>query len=319
MKMWKLAKIYITIAITLILVAHLVSADEIDTVKQAIEEQGADWLAQENPISALPDEVLVQMMGVKLPPIVQEECDIGEISPSVPSEWDWRNVNDSNWVTPIKDQSSCGSCWAFGTIVQLESAIMISKLGSGQMLDLSEQYMVSCNKTNLGCNGGYMDRAYDFLVEEGVPPEPCFPYKAKDLPCSDACNNPLLAKIDDWYSVSRTIADLQEAVYMQPITVAFYVYRDFTYYTGGIYKHVYGDLLGGHAVCAIGWSNKDECFIVKNSWGSDWGEDGYFRIAMSEMGAASPVRFGIEAARFEVPPSVVNNKTLVGLWGALKR
>lgn len=305
------------VIVALFFFISLVRADDLDIIRQVIEEQNADWLAQENPISVLPDAELKHIMGVLLPPVNMEHYEIGEASATLPSEWDWRDRNGINWVTPIKEQGSCGSCWAFGTVAQLESAIMIAKLGPDPSLDLSEQYMVSCNTSNLGCNGGYMVRAYNFLVSSGVPFEVCFPYKAKDLPCSDACRNPVLATIDHWYSIPRTIADLQEAVYLQPITVAFYVYRDFTYYKSGIYKYVYGDLIGGHAVCVVGWSTKDKCFIVKNSWGTSWGEKGYFRIAMSEM--SSIVRFGIEAGRFEIPPSLVSYKTLIGTWSELKK
>jgi len=308
----------IAIAIVVVLVSLGVAyAQDIDTIRQAIEEEGADWTAEENPISDLPDDVIDGMMGVILPPITPQVYDIGEPSTLVPQEWDWRDVGGSNWVTPVKNQGSCGSCWAFGCIVQLESATMIANAGPTP-LDLSEQYMVSCNTTNLGCNGGYMDRAYNFLKEDGAPSESCFPYKALDLPCSDACSNPLLAKIDAWYSVSQTIADLQEAVYLQPITVAFYVYTDFMYYTGGIYKYVSGSLRGGHAVCVVGWSTPGKYFIVKNSWGQGWGEDGYFRIAFSEMAATSKVRFGIEAGRFEIPPSIVADSTLTTAWGRIK-
>jgi C1A family cysteine protease len=314
MMTWKLS---VGIVAILVLCCTLVCAEELDIIKQAIEEQGVEWEAQANPISDLPDEVLVHMMGVILPPIDPEEHEIGEMSLSVPPEWDWRDVNGSTWVTPVKNQGNCGSCWAFGAVAELESATMLSKFGIVQVLDLSEQYMVSCDKSNFGCNGGYMDRAYDFLMDEGVPIEACFPYKAKDLPCSDACSDPILANIEDWHSVSQKIADLQGAVYLQPITAAFYVYRDFTYYKSGIYKHVSGELLGGHAICVVGWSTKDECFIVKNSWGSDWGEEGYFRIAFSEM--SSVVKFGIQAAKFDIPPELVAVRTLVGMWGELKR
>lgn len=290
-------------------------ADELDDIQFAIVEQGADWIAQDNPISNLPDDVLTKMMGVRLPPIEFGMYDIGQPSQIVPSEWDWK---ENGWTTPVRDQGSCGSCWAFGAIAQLESGYMITKGEIDKNLDLSEQYMVSCDKNNFGCDGGYMNRAYNFLLA-GVPDEKCFPYKALDLPCNNACANPELIAIRDWYSVPQTIADMQEAVYLQPITCAFYCYRDFTYYTGGIYKHVSGELLGGHAVCIVGWSIRDQCFIVKNSWGKDWGEDGYFRIAFSEMGSQSQVRFGRDAGKFDIPePSAIDKKTLVVVWGALK-
>lgn len=302
----------ITAVILSLILSWFVQAQEIDTIRNAIQEQGGGWQAAENAISGLPDDVLRRMMGVILPANMPGYYP-GEPSEDLPDEWHWRE-----WVTPVKEQGSCGSCWAFGCVAQLESAIMIVSESSNYQPDLSEQYMVSCDQSNYGCSGGYMSNAYNFLINEGVPDESCFPYQALDLGCEESCVSPFLFSIEAWNSVPVTIKELQEAVYEQPLTCAFYVYRDFTYYQSGVYKHVTGDFLGGHAVCIVGWSVPDYCFIVKNSWGDDWGEDGYFRIDFSEVGGS--VDFGVKAGKFELEsPAGISNRSLITLWGILKR
>lgn len=297
-------------------------AVELIKIKNAIKDKAAKWEADETSVSRLSEEERKFLTGTIIDFESFEGQGAGKPSkPGVgaprnpkkgedklPRKFDWRSKDDQNWVSTVKDQRGCGSCWAFGIVAQLESVKMIADNTPDSNLDLSEQYMVSCDSNNYGCRGGYMIPAYNFLIEPGVPEESCFPYIAKDAetgaPCDNACANPQLVKISTWNRVTTgwskrdSINNIKRAVYENPLTVTMYVYRDFFYYTGGVYKYVSGPLAGGHAVTIVGWNDRDKAFIVKNSWGSGWGENGYFRIEYSQV--LNEVHFGAQAGDFDM-------------------
>ena len=295
-------------------------ASELDDVREAIRKSGAKWEAGETSVSVLPlSEQLQLARVVAIEPLGLAGWSPGP-KPRLPKEWDWRDKDGQSWVTAVKSQGGCGSCWAFGSVAQVESLKMIAQGSPDPALDLSEQYMVSCDMNNYGCNGGFMDPAYNFLRDTGVPPEVCFPYQGKDLPCEDACANPDRISISSWQRIAWDVDALKVAVYEHPITCTFYVYRDFLYYQSGVYKHVEGGLVGAHAVCIVGWVHKQHCFIAKNSWGTGWGESGYFRIAFSEAAYKSDVKFGVNAGSFEMLHIQAPGKyrAVAILWGELK-
>lgn len=325
---------------------QIANAGELDDVKKAIKDKGAKWTAGDTSVSNLPDNEKKLRAGA----IISGEGAKGAkalATATVPSSWDWRAYNGSalpkgNYVTPIKDQGSCGSCWAFGSIAQLESVEEIynkTPYSKKSTIDLSEQYLVSCvNCTPCpptvpncgGCNGCYVTSAYDFLVSKGTTNENSYRYCACDSSCPTK-NITITAKLSQWALVAQDIDQLKAAVYLHPITVGFYVYNDFFSYKSGVYEHITtGDtLVGGHVVCIVGWddtapySNGYGCFIVKNSWGTGWGESGYFRIAYSQV--TDPlVLFGRVAGNFALagalpaPPITANLEKVVTLWGNIK-
>ncbi len=322
---------FITVFLLLCCFLQLANASDLEKVKKAIKKKGAKWEAGETSISRLPEHEIKLRLGA----ILDDEIVLGgkPVKPDnsakpngtkLPREFDWRDMDGQCWVTPVKNQGGCGSCWAFGSIAQLESVKMIAEGTPDPDLDLSEQYMVSCDPINYGCSGGYMFPAYDFLRDTGTPDEECYRYLAKDsysgAPCEDTCPEPALVNIDNWSRVPPDVDALKAAVYEHPITAVFWVYKDFFYYTGGVYKYVWGELQGGHAVCIVGWNNRG--FIVKNSWGTGWGESGYFNIAYSEV--TSEVRFGMHSGDFDMsapslaPPGESRPETLVTVWGKIK-
>ena len=288
----------------------------VDKINAAIKAKGACWVAKENKFTHWTIEELKAIMGA----FPEEIADIESISPittkgkpekpskppkgpkpQLPTEFDWRD-NNGNWVTRVKDQSPpgtrCGSCWAFGTVAQMESLILIKNNTPFLDVDLSEQFIVSCDTSNNGCNGGNMEKVYNFVRDTGTPDESCFPYEAWDAPCGERCDDwaDRVKKIDRWSWISRMGINndkIKKAVYENgPITCAFNVYEDFVSYESGCYEHATGPYLGGHAVCIVGWTAED-CWIVKNSWGADWGMDGFFMI---KFGNCS---FGRSAGKFE--------------------
>jgi len=310
--------------ILLLGIVSVAMASNLDEVRKAIKKEKAKWTAGDTPVSGLSDWEQQRLLGAII---------VGDFhattAPSTkvtgriktPSRLDWRDKDGQNWVTPIKNQGSCGSCWAFGSVAQLESVVMISAGVADPDLDLSEQYIVSCDSINYGCDGGYMYPAYDFLRDTGTPDEECYRYLARDAyngaPCGDACPNPALRRIASWSPVAYGVDSLKAAVCEHPITVTFWVHQDFFYYTGGIYKYTWGKMVGGHATCVVGWDNRG--FICKNSWGPEWGEGGYFRIAFNQMSLKYPVRFGLGAGSFHMALSAPPRfDTVITLWGNIK-
>lgn len=305
-----------------LIVTSVTIASNLDKVKDAIKEKGASWKAGETSVSRLSEHEQRELLGV----IPDEHIDRANLAPGngknnrTPKDWDWRDVNGQNWVTPVKSQGGCGSCWAFGSVAQLESALMIAS-GNPEQLDLSEQYLVSCDSGSFGCGGSYMYSAYNFLRDTGVPDELCYKYIGKDAktgaPCENACPEPIMYSSAGWQHIGGNVNTFKAAIYQNPITVAFRVYQDFFYYTGGVYKYVWGKLLGGHAICIVGYVHKEHSFICKNSWGDKWGENGYFRIAFTEM--ENEVAFGMYAARFEVASGAPGRyETTLTVWAKMK-
>ncbi len=221
---------------------------------------------------------------------------------AAPSSLDWRN-NNGNFVSSVKDQGNCGSCWAFAATGALESIRMIASNTPGANLDLSEQVMVSCDTANQGCNGGYPDAAANFIKNTGLPVESCFPYTATDAPCSNACANWQASayKATNWEYAATVNPDVESiksalATY-GPLSTTMMVYEDLFYYSSGVYKYTSGSLQGGHAILIVGYDDAGKYFIVKNSWGTSWGENGYFRIAYSEL--QGKTEFGADSIYYE--------------------
>jgi len=208
---------------------------------------------------------------------------------SLPTSYNWC---DYNGCTAVKDQGNCGSCWAFGTVAPLESAI---RLTDGQTKDLSEQYLVSCNTDDWGCDGGWWAHDYHQWKtppgesDAGAVYEADAPYTATD----GYCNSPYThhETITDWAyvgsssSVPSTDA-IKQAIYdYGPVAAAVCVNNSFQDYSGGIFTGP-GCTSVNHAIVLVGWDDANEAWILRNSWGPNWGEDGYMRIGynVSQVG-----------------------------------
>ena len=270
---------------------------ELAATRQAIEAKGAGWAAGETSISLLDPEERQKRLGLMRPslPVRPESLPLSQSpSLSLPPVLDWRN-KEGNFVTPVRDQGACGSCWAFATAAALESATMIASHSPGIDLNLSEQVLLSCGAAG-SCGGGYIDVASTFLHNYGLPTEACYPYTAQNGSCSSACPGwqSSAFKIASWQWVtmtSPTVTALKSALQGQgPLVTTMSVYTDFYYYHSGVYSHTSGVLQGSHAVLIVGYDDPGQYFMVKNSWGTGRGESGFFRIAYSELNTA--VGFG---------------------------
>ncbi|KAK4477020.1 hypothetical protein RD792_016222 [Penstemon davidsonii] len=195
----------------------------------------------------------------------------------LPKSVDW---TEKGAVAPVKDQGQCGSCWAFSTIAAVEG---INKIVTGDMNILSEQELVDCDRTyNQGCNGGLMDYAFNFIINNGgIDTEEDYPYRATDGTCDQYRKNAKVVSIDNYEDVPEDDEQsLKKAVAHQPISVAIEAGgRAFQLYHSGVFTGHCGTALD-HGVTAVGYGteNGKDYWIVRNSWGPSWGENGYIRL-----------------------------------------
>jgi C1A family cysteine protease len=198
-----------------------------------------------------------------------------------PSSLDWRN---SGIVTPVKNQGQCGSCWAFSATGSLESAFALK---TNVLTSLSEEELVDCSYSegDDGCIGGLMDNAFKYVMSNGLTSEDDYPY-ASMFGTNNTCNSSyprVLPPILGYVDVSPDEESLLQAVTLQPVSVAIEADQpSFQFYTSGVLSDSgCGERLD-HGVLVVGYGTDTvtglDYWIVKNSWGEDWGESGYVRI-----------------------------------------
>merc|ERR1719188_962296 len=204
----------------------------------------------------------------------------------VPANFD----SNSQWpgmVHPIRNQAQCGSCWAFSSSEVLSDRFSIA-LGRSSPV-LSAEDMVSCDKGDMGCHGGQLPKAWEYLTNTGIVTDACFPYSAGSgtaPQCVTSCADSesfTKFRAKSAYAVKGVDNMQKEVMTNGPIQSAFMVYGSFMTYKSGVYsKHIWEVLpKGGHAIKIVGWGNEDgnDYWLVANSWGTTWGLEGYFKIA----------------------------------------
>ncbi|XP_057415157.1 vignain-like [Lotus japonicus] len=198
---------------------------------------------------------------------------------SVPPSIDWRKKGA---VTAIKDQRDCSSCWAFSAVAAVEG---INQIKTQKLVSLSEQELVDCDiEHNNGCNGGYMNNAFDFIKQNGITTESIYPYTATNGTCNVQKENEPAVSIDGYENVpENNETALLLAAANQPVSVAVEAGVDMQLYSEGVF-------MGGgvdcgtqlnHGVAIVGYGATQygtKYWIVKNSWGAKWGEEGYIRM-----------------------------------------
>lgn len=284
----------------------------LQTLQQEIKKKNLNFTVGDNPALNYSINQLCRMEEPKDWESVAKKRNIKALNPAMlksaegrvglPTKWDWRDSDD---VTIVKDQEDCGSCWAFGTIASLESLLLIN---NDKNTDLSEQHLVSCNSKHWGCDGGWW--AHDLLINPGAVLESDFPYTAKEEPCGGSYNYPY--QLSGWAYVDGdsklpSVQKIKQAVYQYgPVCAAVFVGYAFQAYTGGVFDKDEAPKPNGngcsntpaepvqkvnHAIVIIGWDDDKGAWIIKNSWGPNWGENGYMYIKYetSNVGYASVI------------------------------
>jgi C1A family cysteine protease len=272
--------------------------EELDQIRGAIKAKGAKWHADETSVSRLSAHEKKMRLGAMEQEAEALPGDSTGTAPvplvtAAPPTVDYRNANGVSFVSPVKNQGSCGSCWAFAVTAALESQVMIAT--SGAPIDLSEQILVSCSGAG-SCSGGSPTTSSNYIRDVGLPLDGCFRYTATNNSCINACldwQNDTY-RVIGWHragSTGNTVDDIKNSLYAYgPVVATMYVYNDFFSYRSGVYSYTTGSYAGAHAVLVVGYDDLNQAFIVKNSWGSGWGEAGFFMIAYSEVTGTS--RFG---------------------------
>lgn len=261
-------------------------------VQKGIADHGLDWEAGVTPVSgvaadvgdvglfglAVPDSEIAEEMSAAL--AREAELAFWSAATPPPTSIDWRAHLGRDWMTPIRDQGTCGACVSFATCAALEARARIAADDAGAAIDLSEADLFF-NGCGPCCRTGWQPaRALERARHYGVGAEASFPYvQSNQAPRPVA---PIL-KVSGWIAVS-TMDDRRHAVAEGPVICGIEVRDDFLYYRNGIYRHAAGVRRGLHAMCVCGYDDQSACWIVKNSWGTGWGEAGYVRVGYREIG-----------------------------------
>jgi len=280
----------------LAVVAAVAFAEEIAVSTKMIAEINTiqdSWRAAHNYITRMPKSQARRLLGIDMEKISefntmkkmiysQEEID------NAPESFDSRTKWPScTTMKDIRDQRQCGSCWAFGAAEAMSDRICVKH---SKNVRLSPEDILSCSGSCGDCDGGYPSCAWQYWVKTGVVTDNCCPYTAGIDPsvtpkCTKSCKNGATwandkHKGEKSYTVSGEANMKTEISTHGPIEVAFNVYADFFSYSSGVYHHTSGGFEGGHAVKMLGYgtSNGVKYWLCANSWNTNWGEKGYFKI-----------------------------------------
>jgi len=233
-----------------------------------------------NKFSDLTLEEFSAMLGMKgYQPKQIEGVEIAPAAPLAPSSFDWRTLGG---LTPIKDQGQCGSCWAFSCTESIESVYII-KGGKKSQVPLAPQQIVDCDKNDGGCNGGDLPTCYAYVKSvQGLEPEADYPYTARDGTCKA---KPALEQdpIKGFQYVIQNGGSEQTMASFLAANTPMSIIVDassWSSYSGGVLSAAECGHNLDHAVQAIGYNGLSTTgyWIVRNSWGADWGENGYIRL-----------------------------------------
>ncbi|XP_053183333.1 cathepsin S-like [Scomber japonicus] len=227
-------------------------------------------------------EEIHQFTGKLTPPTDLKRTPLTFPNANVSDTFDWR---EHGCVTRVKNQGSCGSCWAFATVGALEGQLAKT---TGKLVDLSPQNLVDCSWEygDHGCNGGWYTNAFNYIKDNGIESEASYPYKGKEGQCHHNCNNNVATLIGYTCRPRGDEYEMKLAVFTTgPIAVAIDSNsHKFSFYKGGVYDNPMCTHNMTHAVVVVGYGteNGKDYWLVKNSWGTGYGEAGYIKMSRNK-------------------------------------
>ena len=248
-------------------------AMDVQELQEILTATNATWTAKENEIALQAERGEIFFGDLELDEAIDGVLDYEVLEP----------MRASSYIAPhtsVKNQKNCGSCYAFAAVGCYES---YRKVKNGVTIDGSEQdFMMKAPKINVGngCRGGRTAVVLDVFKKLGITTEAKCPYLAYEKECA---NSGTELKINSWATV-KDLASVKSALQKYgALLCAFCVYSDFMNYGSGVYRYTTGSFQGGHAVLLVGFDDAKQAFKVKNSWGTGWGENGYFWIGYDQM------------------------------------
>jgi len=218
----------------------------------------------------------------------------------VNDSWDWRDMNGKDMTTPVMNQhipKYCGACYAFGTLSALSDRIKISRQARWPEVNLSPQVILNCGKKrgyDVSCNGGYAHATYSYAHRFGFTDVTCAAYQAEDLPCSSknvcrncahngtcfSVKNPTKYFVSEYGQISGEKNMQKEIQQRGPIACGIAANKAFLHYNGGVFHDTTNFTSINHVISLVGWGSDgaSNYWIGRNSWGSYYGENGFFRI-----------------------------------------
>lgn len=287
----------------------------VDLINSAAD---STWQAEENKFSSWPMSALQKIMGVPAGaigapsrlPALKADFNVADLPENFDSRTQWP---DCPTIQEVRDQASCGSCWAFGAVEAISDRICVASAGQQKPHISAEDLNDCCYSCGFGCGGGFPESAWEWYVHSGLVTggnydthEGCKPYSIAACdhhvngtlpPCTGEGKTPKCHKMCSEKSYEKTYsadkhfgnkaysiadeAEMQNEILTNgPIEAAFTVYADFPAYKSGVYQHKTGENLGGHAIKILGWGVEEgvKYWLVANSWNADWGDKGFFKI-----------------------------------------
>nr|BAA04103.1 Sarcophaga pro-cathepsin B [Sarcophaga peregrina] len=311
-----------------------------DEFLEIVRSKAKTWTPGRNYDKSVPRSHFRRLMGVhpdahkftlhEKSLVLGEE--VGLADSDVPEEFDARKAwPNCPTIGEIRDQGSCGSCWAFGAVEAMSDRLCIHSNATIHFHFSADDLVSCCHTCGFGCNGGFPGAAWAYWTRKGIvsggpygSSQGCRPYEIAPCehhvngtrpPCdgehgkTPSCRHECQKSYDvDYktdkhfgsksYSVKRNVKDIQKEIMQNgPVEGAFTVYEDLILYKDGVYQHVHGRELGGHAIRILGWGveNKTPYWLIANSWNTDWGNNGFFKMLRGEdhCGIESAIAAGL--------------------------
>lgn len=290
--------------------AGAVDSPDIEALRAEIDAKGWSFEVSDKFSSTLTPEARANLRGFTPPPGYEEELKRHlKVYPvaekDLPTRLDWR---DMNGVTPVKNQADCGSCWAFAATAELESFV---KIYHGIETNLSEQQVISCNPYGADCDGGWASAAYFVFQHTGAVMENCDPYQQATTACTQEQFNKY-AWIDGFDYIANDPAQIKAALQNGPVCTGIDADAAFEAYSGGCFDSP--GAVVNHLVLIVGYDDRAcdgaGAWLIKNSWGSDFGIGGYIWVKYGAARTGSSVtqlRYTAPATRFDFPPNIAVN------------